>query len=109
MLKNGKLKLPDKLGGLVSGFEDKEMKSGGSDPVLESGEELEIMEPNGIELGHKENVYEFNDLVNDTDVDNEDAFRTRKRPDKDGSGQVSVMEVIAADEKRSDVEYEVRM
>jgi hypothetical protein len=42
-------------------------------------------------------------------VDNEDAFRTRKRPDKDGSGQVSVMEVIAADEKRSDVEYEVRM
>ncbi|XP_011017761.1 PREDICTED: TBC1 domain family member 13-like isoform X2 [Populus euphratica] len=107
MLKNGKLKLPDKLGGLVSGFDDKEMKNGGSDPVLESGEELEIMEPNGIELGHKENVYEFDDLVNDTDVDNEDAFRTRKKPDKDGSGQVSVMEVIAADEKRSDVEYEL--
>ncbi|KAH8481649.1 hypothetical protein H0E87_029219 [Populus deltoides] len=83
------------------------MKNGGSDPVLESGEELEIMEPNGIELGHKENVYEFDDLVNGTDVDNEDAFRTRKRPDKDGSGQVSVMEVIAADEKRSDVEYEL--
>lgn len=109
MLKKGMLKLPDKLGGLVSGFDDKEMKNGGSDPVLESGEELEIMEPNGIELGHKENVYEFDDLVNDTDVDKEDAFRTRKRPDKDGSGRVSVMEVIAADEKRSDIEYEVRM
>ncbi|XP_034918857.1 uncharacterized protein [Populus alba] len=108
MLKKGTLKLPDKLGGLVSGFDDKEMKNGGSsDPVLESGEELEIMEPNGIELGHKENVYEFDDLVNDTDVDKADAFRTRKRPDKDGSGRVSVMEVIAADEKRSDIEYEL--
>lgn len=108
MLKKGRLNLPDMLGSLVSGFDEKEMKNGGLRPVLEPGEELEIMEPNGIELGHKENEYGFDDLVNDTDLDKEGAFRTRKRPDKDGTGRISVMEVIAADEKRSDIEYEVR-
>ena len=110
MLKKGKLKLPDRLGILVPGFEDKEEENGGSEPVFESGEELEIMEPNGVELGHKENEYEFDDLgVNDTVGDKVDAFRTRKRPDKNRSGQVSVMDVIAAEEKRSDLEHEVRM
>ncbi|KAJ6296357.1 hypothetical protein OIU78_024244 [Salix suchowensis] len=107
MLKKGRLNLPDMLGSLVSGFDEKEMKNGGLRPVLEPGEELEIMEPNGIELGHKENEYGFDDLVNDTDLDKEGAFRTRKRPDKDGTGRISVMEVIAADEKRSDIEYEL--
>ncbi|KAJ6673201.1 TBC1 DOMAIN FAMILY MEMBER 13-LIKE [Salix viminalis] len=107
MLKKGRLNLPDMLGSLVSGFDEKEMKNGGLRPVLEPGEELEIMEPNGIELGHKENEYGFDDLVNGTDLDKEGAFRTRKRPDKDGTGRISVMEVIAADEKRSDIEYEL--
>ncbi|KAJ6731934.1 TBC1 DOMAIN FAMILY MEMBER 13-LIKE [Salix purpurea] len=83
MLKKGRLNLPDMLGSLVSGFDEKEMKNGGLRPVLEPGEELEIMEPNGIELGHKENEYGFDDLVNDTDLDKE------------------------ADEKRSDIEYEL--
>ncbi|KAJ6381136.1 hypothetical protein OIU77_029931 [Salix suchowensis] len=107
MLKKGKLKLPDRLGILVPGFEEKEEENGGSEPVFESGEELEIMEPNGVELGHKENEYEFDDLgVNDTVGDKVDAFRTRKRPDKNRSGQVSVMDVIAAEEKRSDLEHE---
>ena len=108
MLKKGRLKLPDSLGSLVSGFDDKEMKNGGPGTVLEPGEELEIMEPNGTEFSHKENEYGFDDLVNDTDLDKEGAFRTRKRPGKDGTGRISVMEVIAADEKRSDIEYEVR-
>ncbi|KAL3585500.1 hypothetical protein D5086_012367 [Populus alba] len=106
MLKKGKLKLPDRLGILVPGFDDKEEENGGSEPVFESGEELEIMEPNGVELGHKENEYEFDLGVDDKVGDKVDAFRTRKRPDKDGLGQVTVREVIAADEKRSDLEYE---
>jgi hypothetical protein len=108
MLKKGKLKLPDRLGILVPGLDDKEEENGGSEPVFESGEELEIMEPNGVELGHKENEYEFDLGVDDKVGDKVDAFRTRKRPDKDGPGHVTVREVIAADEKRSDLEYEVR-
>ncbi|PPR89285.1 hypothetical protein GOBAR_AA31394 [Gossypium barbadense] len=48
MLKGKKLKLPDRLGSLVAGFEDKDEDSGGSGSVSELGEELEILQPTGF-------------------------------------------------------------
>ncbi|KAM0985094.1 hypothetical protein ACFX13_012622 [Malus domestica] len=52
----GKLQLMEKakriltvrLGSLVAGFEDKEEENGGSNLLLESGEELETILPNGL-------------------------------------------------------------
>ncbi|OAY31693.1 TBC1 domain family member 13 isoform X2 [Manihot esculenta] len=120
MLK-GKLQLPDKarrvfpdrLGSLVAGLVDKEDENGLYDSVFESGEELEFIQPDRAELC-KESDYEFQceygddcDLsLNDKMMEKEDA-KTRKRSEKDGPGQVSVMEVFAADEKRSDIEHEL--
>ncbi|KAJ9163104.1 hypothetical protein P3X46_022809 [Hevea brasiliensis] len=117
MLK-GKFKLPDKarrvfpLGSLIAGLDDKgEDESGGYDLVFQSGEELEFIQPNGAEVA-KESDYEFqcefdDDFgINDKMMDKEDA-KAPKRSLKDGPGQVSVMEVIAADEKRSDLEHEL--
>ncbi|KAF2318034.1 hypothetical protein GH714_041361 [Hevea brasiliensis] len=117
MLK-GRFKLPDKarrvfpLGSLIAGLDDKgEDESGGYDLVFQSGEELEFIQPNGAEVA-KESDYEFqcefdDDFgINDKMMDKEDA-KAPKRSLKDGPGQVSVMEVIAADEKRSDLEHEL--
>lgn len=111
MLK-GKLKLsakaprvfPDRIGSLVSGFDDKEDENGESDSALdfESGEELEILQPSGAGSGR-----EIEDGYVDI-MEGQLESRVRQRSEKDGSGLVSVKEVIAADEKRSDLEYEVR-
>ncbi|KAE7998885.1 hypothetical protein FH972_003383 [Carpinus fangiana] len=109
MLK-GKLKLPvpekarrafpDRLGSLVVGFDDKEDESGGSDVIFEPGEELETFHPNGFRSdresdGNREKFHEESDV------------KVRPRPDRDGAGPVSASQVIAADEKRSDLEYEL--
>ncbi|KAJ4708261.1 TBC1 domain family member protein [Melia azedarach] len=110
MLK-GKLKLsakaprvfPDRIGSLVSGFDDKEDENGESDSALdfESGEELEILQPSGAGSGR-----EIEDGYVDI-MEGQLESRVRQRSEKDGSGLVSVKEVIAADEKRSDLEYEL--
>ncbi|KAF5482173.1 hypothetical protein F2P56_002762 [Juglans regia] len=108
MLK-GKLKLPlpekarrvfpDRLGSLVAGFDDKEEDNGGSDIAFEPGEELETFQPNGF----------GSDRASDDDkkFQEELEVKVRPRPDKDGAGPASVSRVIAADEKRSDLEYEL--
>ncbi|BBH08498.1 Ypt/Rab-GAP domain of gyp1p superfamily protein [Prunus dulcis] len=113
MLK-GKLKLPDKakrafpdrLGSLVAGFEDKEEENRGSDLVFESGEELETIQPNGYGSGGEcENDEDDEDY--DEKVDRESDLRVRPKPEREGSGSVSVLAAIAADDKRSDLEYEL--
>ena len=107
MLK-GKLKLPlpvpnkahrafpNRLGSLVAGFDEKEEEyCGGFDLVVfEPGEELETFQPNGF--------------VSDKESDGVENFvEDRPKPEKDGAGPVSTVQVIAVDEKRSDLEYEV--
>ncbi|CAB4318986.1 unnamed protein product [Prunus armeniaca] len=113
MLK-GKLKLPDKakrafpdrLGSLVAGFEDKEEENRGSDLVFESGEELETIQPNGYGSGgESENDQDDEDY--DEKVDRESDLRVRPKPEREGPGSVSVLAAIAADDKRSDLEYEL--
>lgn len=117
MPKGKKLKLPEKarkafpdhLGSLVSGFDEKEEeKLGGFDSVFDSGEELETFRPNdgfgsGIE-NQNDGVEGFGDVA----VNEASGFRVRVGPNRDWAGSVSVLEAIAADEKRSDLEYEVR-
>ncbi|KAF3453703.1 hypothetical protein FNV43_RR04144 [Rhamnella rubrinervis] len=117
MLK-GKLKLPDKarkafpdrLGSLVAGFDYKDEEHEGLRSVFEFEEELETFQPNG--LGSDRESTDHND-GGDGLVDKkmhgvgESDFRFRKRPDRDPSGSVSVVEAIAADEKRSDLQHEL--
>lgn len=119
MLK-GKLKLPDKarkafpdrLGSLVAGFDDKDEDHAGLRSVFEFGEELETFQPNGLG-SDRENTDHNNggDGFVDEKMDGvgESDFKVRKRTDRDPMGSVSVMDAIAADEKRSDIQYEVRI
>lgn len=109
----GKHKIPDKprkvfpdvLGSLVAGFDLKESENGVSLSELESGEELKAFEPNGLGYVEPVTLSDFDD-EKPKGVDSD--FRSRLlRPARDGHGQVTAMEAIAADEKRSDLEYEV--
>lgn len=104
MLK-GKLKLPapdkvrrvfpDRLDSLVSGFYEKGHEIEGSEFKLESGEELEPVQPG--ELGfHME-----------SDDDDDKERKIRQRPNRDSVTQVSVLKSVSEEEKRSDLEYEV--
>lgn len=86
MLK-GKIKFPDRLGSFVTGPEGEEIV--GSDPVFESGEELETFRPN---VG-------FHDAKEDGGESGPQA-----KPDQKDSAS----KAIAVDEKRSNLEYEVR-
>lgn len=114
MLKGKKLKLPDRLGSLVVGFDDKDEDSGGSGSVFESGEELEIIQPNGFGSGRESETDDDGEIEEDAmvkrkvKVDGELEQKGRQRHEKDGSGHVLVMKIIQTDEKRSDIEYEVR-
>ncbi|PON89018.1 Rab-GTPase-TBC domain containing protein [Trema orientale] len=100
---------PDRLGSLVAGFDDKEEEEQelrGFDSVVESGEELETFGPNdgfgsGIETGNDGSEGLGDEAVNVS------GFRVRMKPDRESAGSVSVLEAIAADEKRSDLEYEL--
>lgn len=112
MLK-GKLKLPlpvpdkarrafpDRLGSLVAGFDGKEEEyGGGSDLVVfEPGEELETFQPNGFVSDKESDGVE--NFVEESDI------KVRPRSEKEGAGPVSTVQVIAVDEKRSDLEYEL--
>lgn len=111
MLK-GKLKLPvpekarrafpDRLGSLVAGFDDKEEESRVSDIVFEPGEELETFQPNGFgsDRGSDVDDEKFDEVLD---------VKVRPRPDRDGAGPASALQVIAADEKRSDLAYELSL
>lgn len=112
MLK-GKLKLPekarkafpDRLGSLVAGFDDKEEENAG----LDFGEELETFQPNGFSSDRESDQSEGDGdgFVEDKMAGvGESDSRARQRPERE-SASVSVLEAIAADEKRSDLEYEV--
>ncbi|KAK7330109.1 hypothetical protein VNO77_24295 [Canavalia gladiata] len=109
MLK-GKLKLPtpdkarmifpDRLGSLAAGFDEKGYEIGDSEFELESGEELEPIQPG--ELGfHRESD------DGDKDDDNEKDQKIRQRPKKDSVNPISALKSISEDEKRSDLEYEL--
>uniref|UniRef100_A0A5B7B1R2 Putative TBC1 domain family member 13 n=1 Tax=Davidia involucrata TaxID=16924 RepID=A0A5B7B1R2_DAVIN len=115
MMLKGKLKLPekarrafpDRLGSLVAGFDDKDEENRGFDQAFESGpsgEELETFQPNGFGLDREFDEEDDDDYEKS---DGESDLRTRQKSDKDAVASVSVSEIIAADEKRSDLEYEL--
>ncbi|KAL5547850.1 hypothetical protein UlMin_003081 [Ulmus minor] len=112
----GKIKLPEKarkafpdqLGSFVIGFDDKEDEIEGSDSIFYYGEELETFQPNGFGLDRDgEKNGGGNDGFDDEKVDEELGLRVRPKPERDQAGLVSVLEGIVADEKRSDIEYEL--
>ncbi|GMN58192.1 hypothetical protein TIFTF001_027292 [Ficus carica] len=96
----GKVRLPPRLGSLVAGSEDREEGLLGSDPALELGEELETFQPNGFGSDRESE----DDVVEGS---RESGFRVRQKPERNPVDSVSVMEAIAADEKRSDLEFEL--
>lgn len=114
MLK-GKLKLPDRLGSLVVGFEDKDDDSGGSSSAFEYGEELEFIQPNvhasAIESASDEEEEEaaVEEVMANRKIKTveEVDHKVRFRPEKEVFHPVSVKEVIEADEKRSDLVHEL--
>ncbi|KAK3001431.1 hypothetical protein RJ639_021831 [Escallonia herrerae] len=117
MLLKAKLKLPerarrafpDRLGSLVAtGFEDRGEEYGGSDQALELGEELETFLPSGFPSDRELGGY------NDDDDDDQgrrgdlvDQKLVRTKPVKEAQVSASVSEVIAADDERSDLVYEL--
>ncbi|KAK2984111.1 hypothetical protein RJ640_018136 [Escallonia rubra] len=114
MLLKAKLKLPerarrafpDRLGSLVAaGFEDKGEEDGGSDQALELGEELETFLPSGF--GSDRELGGYNDDDQGRRGGLVDPKVVRAKPDKEAQVSASVSEVIAADDKRSDLEYEL--
>ncbi|XP_022732448.1 TBC1 domain family member 13-like [Durio zibethinus] len=114
MLKGKKLKLPDRLGSLVAGFDDKDDDSGGSGSIFESGEELEIIQSNGFALDRESETDDDGEVEEETmvkrkmKVDGELEHNGRQqRHEKDGSDHLWLMKNIEADEKRSDLEYEI--
>ncbi|CAK9177206.1 unnamed protein product [Ilex paraguariensis] len=106
----GKLKLPekarrafpDRLGSIVAGFNEKDEENRGLNHGFELGEELETFQPNGFGLDRELDDYK----VEDEKSDGELGFRAPQKPDRDGADSVSFSDVFAADEKRSDLEYE---
>ncbi|XP_039071769.1 TBC1 domain family member 13-like isoform X1 [Hibiscus syriacus] len=115
MLKGKKLNLPDRLGSLLAGFEDKDGDSGGSGSALDLGEELEIIQPNRFRSGRESEsddedgeVQEEAMVKRKLEVDEELEHHGRQpRHQKDGSDHISVVKTIEDDEKRSDIEYEI--
>ncbi|GFZ20872.1 Ypt/Rab-GAP domain of gyp1p superfamily protein [Actinidia rufa] len=99
--------LPDRLGNLVAGSDGREQEIGGSDWALEFGEELETFQPNGLGLGGS--GPEIDEYERDDGKCSENEFeqsKVRPRNERDVGVSVSVKEIIAADERRSDLDYE---
>ncbi|XP_015901806.3 uncharacterized protein LOC107434828 isoform X2 [Ziziphus jujuba] len=116
MLK-GKLKLPekarkafpDRLGSLVVGFDDREEDNAGLGSVFDFGEELETFQPNGFSSNRESDRNEGDgDGFDDEKMGGvgESDLRARQRPERE-SGSISVLQAIAAEEKRSDLEHEL--
>ncbi|KAM7512702.1 hypothetical protein LguiB_011577 [Lonicera macranthoides] len=95
MILKAKLKFPDRFGRLVS--QDKDEENVGSDNIFESGEELATFQPNGFGLDRE---------IGGDDYDHDDPSVLRQKQENEVMATVSASEVIAADEKRSDLEYE---
>ncbi|KAK6945098.1 Rab-GTPase-TBC domain [Dillenia turbinata] len=95
---------PDRLGSLVIGFESKDDAILGSDSEFESGEELETFQPHAFGF-EREDDDDGHEVYNSDDGKSE--LRIKHRNEKDGQNQVSVAKLIAADEKRSDLEFEL--
>lgn len=95
------LPFPPKLSSLVSGSEGKEAENaGGEDQGFESGKELETFLPNGLGLEAEFEVHSEIPRENfDSNVLERGASELYKNE----------MEAVHVDEKRSDMEYEVRM
>lgn len=117
MLK-GKLKLPekarkvfpDRIGSLVVGFDDKEDEIAVSDSVFDLGKELQTFQPDGFGLDREaENECSSDGFDDNQKVDKESEFRVRLRVEKESNGSISALDIIAADEKRSNFEFEVRI
>ncbi|XVE71451.1 hypothetical protein DITRI_Ditri10aG0151600 [Diplodiscus trichospermus] len=111
MLKGKKLKLPDRLGSLVTGFDEKDEDSGGSGSAFDSGEELE---PNGFGSDRESQSDGDGEVEEEAMVERKmkvvgelEHNGRQQRHDKDGSGHFSVMKIIEADEKKSDLVYEI--
>ncbi|XP_058201527.1 uncharacterized protein LOC131316241 isoform X1 [Rhododendron vialii] len=109
MMLKGKIKLPEKarrafpdvLGSLVAGFDEKDEENGGlPDRVI--GEELETLEPIGFASDR-----EIDEYGRDDEEKYPDGELVREKHEKDVGVSVSVEEIIAKDEKRSDLEYEL--
>ncbi|KAE8714197.1 Ypt/Rab-GAP domain of gyp1p superfamily protein isoform 2 [Hibiscus syriacus] len=114
MLKGKKLNLPDRLGSLLAGFEDKDGDSGGSGSALDLGEELEIIQPNRFRSGRESEsddedgeVQEEAMVKRKLEVDEELEHHGRQPRHQNGSDHISVVKTIEDDEKRSDIEYEI--
>ncbi|XP_010250111.1 PREDICTED: TBC1 domain family member 13-like [Nelumbo nucifera] len=107
MMLKGKLKIPekhrrafpDRLGSLVAGFEDKEAEGGIFDLGFESGEELETFQSNGF--GSE------NENGDDDKTDAELDVPVRRRSSREILTPVSASAILAADEKRSELEFEL--
>ncbi|PSR84508.1 TBC1 domain family member protein [Actinidia chinensis var. chinensis] len=102
--------LPDRLGNLDAGSDGREQEIGGSDWALESGEELETFQPNGLGLGGS--GPEIDEYERDDGKCSENEFeqsKVRPRNERDVGVSVSVKEIIAADERRSDLDYELSL
>ncbi|RDX89582.1 TBC1 domain family member 13, partial [Mucuna pruriens] len=112
MLK-GKLKLPapdkvrrvfpDQLGSLVAGFDENGKEIEVSEFELESGEELEPIQPGGLGI-HRESD-DGDEAIDDDNDDKEQ--KIRQRPNRDVVTPVSMLKSISEEEKRSDLEYEL--
>ncbi|KAI8570762.1 hypothetical protein RHMOL_Rhmol01G0062000 [Rhododendron molle] len=109
MMLKGKIKLPEKarrafpdvLGSLVAGFDEKDEENGGF-PDRVVGEELETFEPNGLASDR-----EIDEYGRDDEEKYPEGELVREKHEKDVGVLVSVEEIIAKDEKRSDLEYEL--
>ncbi|KAK6941657.1 LOW QUALITY PROTEIN: Rab-GTPase-TBC domain [Dillenia turbinata] len=95
---------PERLGSLIIGFESKNDAILGSNSEFESGEELETFQPYAFGF-EREVAGDNNEVYNSGDGESE--LRIKHRNEKDGQNQVSVAKLIAADEKRSDLEFEL--
>ncbi|KAM7264347.1 hypothetical protein ACFE04_002030 [Oxalis oulophora] len=113
MLKGKKLKLPFPDQRLLSIVSGEEVSRSPASIFSDCGEELEVLHSIGFGPGRGVIDDEIKKQKLDGDDDDDDdglESWARSRPEKDvssSSALVSVVDVIAADEKRSDLEYEL--
>lgn len=99
---------PDRLGTLVmvAGLDEKGNEIERSEFEVESGEELEAIKPGA--LGFHRESGDGGEAMDEEKDENDQ--RIRQKPNKDAaSTSVSVLKSISLDEKRSDLEFEVRV
>lgn len=91
---------------MVAGLDEKGNEIESSEFEVESGEELEAIKPGA--LGFHRESGDGGEAMDEEKDENDQ--RIRQKPNKDAaSTSVSVLKSISLDEKRSDLEYEVRI